>query len=223
MIINIRGTSGSGKSTAVRRFMDLSPSTDRFFMKGSIEIHRKPTKKEPSKEPRIYQRKKPLGYRLKFPNCTVSVPGHYETQCGGCDTIPTYDMLFEIIRSEHRVGHHVLFEGVLVAHDVKRCTELWDWLKREPGAFNIIELTESLETCLASVEDRRAIRDEKRKKFPDKIIKNILNPANTIRRYNEVIRSCVQLEELGVPIIRCGREEALEVIKNTFLNELVCT
>ncbi len=194
--------------------MELAIATDKAFMKGSIEIKRKPTKKEPNPEIRIYSRKKPLFYRLKFPGCTVSVPGHYESACGGCDTLPNYEMLFNIVRSEHSVGHHVLFEGVLVAHDVKRCTALWDWLKREPETFKIIELTETLETCLASVEQRRLGR-----KTPPKMA---FDPGNTIRRYSEVTRSCEQLAELDIPIIRCGREEALDVLKNAFLNELVC-
>lgn len=179
-IINVRGTSGSGKSTAVRQVMDAATSIDRIYVEG---------------------RKNPLLYRLNWPQFLeiVAVPGHYETPCGGCDTIKTYDQLFEIIRGEHKAGHHVLFEGLLVAHDKKRCTELWDWLEREPGMFNIIEITEPLEVCLASVEKRRS----ERKNPPSKPF----NPDNTIRRYNEVVRSCEQLEAIGIEVYRKGREE----------------
>ncbi len=195
--------------------MESAIATDKAFMKGSIEIKRKPTKKEPNPEIRIYRRDKPLFYRLKFPSYIVSVPGHYESECGGCDNIPTYEMLFNIIRSEHAVGHHVLFEGLLVAHDVKQCTALWEWLQRKPGSFKIIELTESLDTCLASVEGRRASR-----KNPPK---QPFKPENTIRRYGEVIRSCEQLAELGIPILKCNRDEALEMLKREFQSELVLT
>lgn len=183
MIINVRGTSGSGKSTAVRKIMEQSPRIEKTF---------------------IQNRKNPVYYDLIWPEKTILVPGHYETACGGCDTIKTYDHLFQIIRAAHTVGKDVLFEGLLVAHDKKRCTELWDWLNREPGTFHIIEITNSLETCLRSVEERR----QARKKPPTKPF----NPDNTVRRYKEVIRSCEQLEALGITIHREKRGEVPALI-----------
>lgn len=176
MIINIRGTSGSGKSTAVRKVMEFAPIIEPEYIEG---------------------RKTPYFYRLRWPGCVISVPGSYISQCGGSDTIKTYDQLFEIVRSEHEQGHHVLFEGLLVAHDKKRCTELWDWLGRKPGSFAIIEIAEPLEVCLSSVEERR----RNRPKPPT----TPFNPANTIRRYEEVKRSCTILEALSIPIHRCAR------------------
>ncbi len=206
MIINVRGTSGSGKSTVVRKVMDLAPARDTIFMKGTVPIARKPTKKNPNPEVRLYKRKQPLFYRLKWPDGKiVSIPGHYESPCGGCDTIPTYDMLFEIIRSEHKAGHHVLFEGLLVAHDKKRCTEFWDWLGRKQDVFHIIELDDPLELCLQSVQKRRDSREH--------ASKTDFTPDNTIRRYDEVIRSCKVLEELGIPVHRYKRDAAPSVIK----------
>lgn len=177
--------------------MDLAPSINQIFQK-----------------PRE-TRRNPLLYRLQWPNLkiTVSVPGHYETPCGGCDTIKTYDQLFEIIRAEHATGHHVLFEGLLVAHDKLRCRGLWDWLERKQGTFAIIELTESLETCLASVEARRNARKNPPKKP--------FNPDNTIRRYREVVRSCEQLEAEGIPIYRCKREEVLGTVQSLLRIPLV--
>lgn len=189
MIINVRGTSGSGKSTVVRKIIEQSPSTDRVFLKG---------------------RKQPLLYRLKFPDQVISIPGHYETACGGCDTIPTYDLLFQVIREEHAAGHTVLFEGLLVAHDKKRTLELWDWLERKPNLLQVIELTETLQVCLDSVEQRRASR-----KNPPK---QPFNPANTVRRYSEVVRSCKILEEAGIKIHRCNRTDAVAMIE--FLTRL---
>jgi hypothetical protein len=190
----------------VRKIMDLAPSRDTIRMKGSVEIARKPTKKDPNPEVRVYKRTMPLFYRLKWPNMAVSVPGHYETACGGCDTIPTYDMLFEIIRSEHAAGHHVLFEGLLVAHDKKRTLQLWEHLGKDPALFQVVELTDTLDVCLESVEKRRASRA-----IPPK---GEFNPDNTKRRYGEVIRSCEQLQEKGVPIHRYMRADAPDVIRH---------
>ena len=205
MIINVRGTSGSGKSTVVRAIMALAPARDTIYMKKSIEIRPKPTKKTPNPEARVYARKLPLFYRMKWPNGQiVSIPGHYETACGGCDTLPTYDILFEIIRSEHAAGHDILFEGVLVAHDKKRCGELWDHLGQDPALFQIVELRDSLQVCLDSVQKRR----------DDRGAKTAFSPDNTIRRYREVVRSCEQLEALGIPIHRTLRDDAPAVIQH---------
>lgn len=187
MILNIRGTSGSGKSTAVRKIMELAPRIEKIFTEN---------------------RKNPLYYNLLWPDRTVLVPGHYETACGGCDTIKTYDDLFQIIRAAHIGNKDVLFEGLLVAHDKKRCKELFEWLGKDPSQFQIIEITETLETCLNSVEKRRSERKNPPKKP--------FNPDNTTRRYREVVRSCEQLEEFGIPIHRYTREEIPDVVCHLF-------
>lgn len=189
MILNVRGTSGSGKSTIVRKIMAMAPATDVGFQRGTT-------------------RKQPYWYTLKFPEFSIVVPGHYETACGGCDTIKTYDELFAIIRNAHSCGMHVLFEGLLVAHDKKRTLELWDWLERDPAKLQVLELTDSLEVCLESVEKRRMSRKNPPKKP--------FNPANTSRRYGEVQRSCVILENAGIPIHRYTRNEAPDVVCHLF-------
>lgn len=188
-IINVRGTSGSGKSTVVRKIMAMAPSKDTGYQTDG-------------------RRRQPLWYTLKFPSFNIVIPGHYETACGGCDTLKTYDHLFEIIRSAHSCGMHVLFEGLLVAHDKKRTLELWDWLKRDPAQLQVLELTDPLEVCLESVEKRRASRAN-----PPKAP---FNPANTSRRYGEVQRSCVILEGEGIPIHRYPRDAAPAVIAHLF-------
>lgn len=222
MIINVRGTSGSGKSTVVRKIMQLAPARDTMYLKGAIRIEKR--------DPPEYTRRLPLLYRLKWSNgMIVTVPGHYETACGGCDTIPTYDMLFDLIRREHSAGHHVLFEGLLVAHDKKRCGELWNWLSRDWNLFQIVELKDPLALCLDSVEKRREAayagameqyraRLARRKptskaKLPDEPLNPPFNPDNTVRRYGEVVRSCEQLAELGIPVHRTLRDDAPQVIQ----------
>ena len=181
-ILQIRGTSGSGKTTLVRQVLNLAPAKDTMYLKG---------------------RKNPYFYRLKFRDHIITVPCSYVSECGGADTVKTYDELYAIIKQEHAAGHDVLFEGLLCAHDGKRSRDLWEHLGRDPKLFQILELTDPLEVCLASVEKRRAGR-----KNPPK---TAFNPDNTIRRYKEVQRSCEQLEALGIPIHRHRRDEAVTV------------
>jgi ABC-type dipeptide/oligopeptide/nickel transport system ATPase component len=186
MILNIRGTSGSGKSTAVRAIMALS--TNIMPIKADPVILGK-------------KRKNPLAYLMECGGARVGVMGHYAADCGGCDTLPNYELTFELIKERHRDGYHVLFEGLLVAHDKKQCKALWEWLGRKD--FAILELTETLETCLSSVRERRARKGAD----PD-----TFNPQNTIRRYQEVVRSCQQLEEHGIPVHRVTREQCVPKI-----------
>ena len=104
-IINIRGTSGSGKSTLARRIMEQYPHRVVFRREG---------------------RKQPIGYlyqRDASPNTKgrqLAVIGHYETPCGGCDTIQKMDDIFQLVRDSHEAGHDVLFEGLLISADMKR-------------------------------------------------------------------------------------------------------
>lgn len=100
MIIQVRGTSGSGKTTAVREFMKTLDWT--------------PVYKE--------GRKKPLYYRCG----SVALLGHYEgTACGGCDTIGSARAVFDLIGSVLNQGvEHVVCEGLLLSEDTKWTLQL---------------------------------------------------------------------------------------------------
>jgi hypothetical protein len=123
MIVNIRGTNGSGKSTIVRKVMDLYPTRIAIAY------------------PEVNKRK-PMGYicswSCSYPDCscTVSfpkgykpseetecprskgdttrrlfVPGHYEIQNGGIDTLPSLNYAYELVLKHHELGADVLYEG----------------------------------------------------------------------------------------------------------------
>ena len=185
MILNIRGTSGSGKSTLVRNIMALYG---------------------PPMKVRVPDRKQPLMYicpRLEHqceacqddPEGTcerarsLAVIGHYETPCGGCDTIPSLDRVYEVVREAHRGGYDVLYEGLLVSAEVNRCVAL----AREVGLDNlqVIALDVPLELCLESVNARRHARD------PDK---PPVNPKNTISKHKGTQSSSRRLIESGVTV-----------------------
>lgn len=188
MIINIRGTSGSGKSTLARKVMALYGNRVAYKREG---------------------RKQPIGYLYRRPPNSphqvsagrgLAVIGHYETPCGGCDTIQKMDDIFQLVRDADAQGHDVLFEGLLISADMKRTLALHE----EGLDLKVIALDVDIDTCIASVNERRWA------KSPDK---PGVNPKNTISKHKGVKSSMKKLGEAGVPATFCNRDEALLLIR----------
>lgn len=99
MIIQIRGTSGSGKTHAMREVMSKYT--------GWLAYHRS-------------GRRRPLYYRRE----NVYVLGGYESVCGGCDTLNGVKEVYELIQSFYTTDKIVLCEGLLLSEDVKWTTQL---------------------------------------------------------------------------------------------------
>lgn len=138
MIINIRGTGGSGKSTIVKNIMALYPGSMEIFAEG---------------------RKRPMAYV-----CTglgtgrhLFVPGHYETPTGGCDTIQKPDDVFQMVETHAAMGMDVLFEGIMIGDDVRRTVDL---NRRYP--VHVVALNTSIAECLTSIQGRRNNRGDER-------------------------------------------------------------
>lgn len=182
MIINVRGTSGSGKSTLVRAVIETYAVRVPIMVPG---------------------RKRPLCYRLWREEQSgppdLVVLGHYETACGGCDTIATTQETFDLaLEAHYSLGAHVLYEGLLISADVKHTTELG----RNVGfdELLVVALDTSLEECLASVNSRRAARDAT---LPP------VNPKNTESKWKGVRSSTPKLQEAGVQVEVLDRDAAL--------------
>jgi hypothetical protein len=178
MIINVRGTSGSGKSTVVARAMEMFETKHGVNIKG---------------------RRQPIGYYLgnNYPPelAQLAVPGHYETACGGCDTLPGYDKIFQYVREGAKTAKHVLFEGVLVSEEVNRTIQLHQAF---PGQLLVIQLTTPTDVCLSSIQARRDARGDARP----------LNPKNTVARVATIQRSCERLKAAGVAVEEHDRNSA---------------
>jgi len=173
IIINLRGTSGSGKSTVVRRLMDRYP--DRL----------------PNQEP---DRRQPISYFCRRPGGrTLYVPGHYETACGGCDTIKTPDKVYALIEQALGQNMDVIYEGIIVQDDTRRLLEL---NARHP--VTVIELSTSIVECLAGIQARRDERGDERP----------LNDKNTVDRAVRVHKTCQKLRGMGLEIPYLSRDEA---------------
>lgn len=192
MIINVRGTSGSGKSTLVRSIMK------EWQTKGKVKVE---------------GRKQPAGYLLYHGQPgTLYVPGHYETECGGCDTISkdlenpdapkggAMDYIYEQIRKAADQDYNVLFEGLLISAEVRRMVELHE------AGYNttVVHLHIPLQECLDSVNARR------QRKSPGK---GPVNPKNTESKWKGATRAVVRFKEAGVPTFTGNRHECLTRVK----------
>jgi predicted kinase len=174
MLVNVRGTHGSGKSTVVRTLLDHPSLSQRYGLLG------------PSK---------PEAYRLSLDCCShdVFVLGPYHTNCGGCDALD-YDIILDLIQKYEPHGH-VVFEGALVSSAYGRVGEL---LERHGQRSTIVFLDTPLETCLRRIEARSG------KPRHERLIKNVsakLRAAERIRDrvQRDGLMRCYSVSDAAAP------------------------
>lgn len=184
MIVSIRGTNGSGKSTVVRKVMDQAKSQRPVYSRLG---------------PRL-----PEAYELRLPQVAkpVWVLGPYTvSHQGGCDLFKPYDLIFPMIEGYAARGH-VIFEGVLVSSSYGRVGKM---LERWGQEAVMLFLTTDLATCIANVEKRRATAGTAAVKslslFSDEegvvVSGREQNPKNLTDKYNSVLRSIDGIVEAG--------------------------
>ena len=153
LIVQIRGTSGAGKTTAMRKIIaELAKTTPR-----PLEI-------------RAEGKKRPVSYGYG----SIAVVGAYtEATCGGCDTISGYKLLFDVVNQRIKEGYKsILMEGLLLSEDVKNTLTL------PVESLRIIFLTTPIETCLDRVGQRRKAKGNEEPLNPT----NTRNRVETILR-----------------------------------------
>ena len=132
MIVNIRGTSGTGKSTLVRTALEM--------LRPFVTEHHIPG------------RRQPYYYTAERPGrASIAVVGGYACECGGCDTIKTRPETFELIRRLHVDGHHVVFEGLLLSQESNYIIGL----HRDGLPVTAIDIELPLDVCIGAVNERR--------------------------------------------------------------------
>jgi thymidylate kinase len=148
VIINIRGTNGSGKSTVIQKLMAQFPARPIFGVLG-------PRRPEAYEFDRTIKASKP-----------VFLLGPYLTPVGGADCIQPFDLIPTLIEKYAERGH-VLFEGVLVSKtngQVGACLAQW-------GKNSILlYLDTPMDVCVAAVKARRAARGDVRAFNPKNLI-----------------------------------------------------
>jgi len=128
MVIQIRGTSGSGKTTVMRKVMEEYKWAKHF----------------------IDGRKNPLFYTAK--KGKIAVLGHYEgLACGGCDTIGSARQVFDVMKEVD--AEVILAEGLLLSEDTKWALQMGDVLGE---SLQVVFLTTPLDQCLDRIKQRRS-------------------------------------------------------------------
>ena len=134
VIVNIRGTSGSGKSTIAFEFLKRFPHEELTGKDGKIK-----------------------GYRLNTSSAgleyDIFILGKYTTVCGGLDACPTQAEAGELATKAHALGGHVLAEGLLAsaAGPKGALTEAI----HQTGSAVFAILDTPLQVCLDRVRSRR--------------------------------------------------------------------
>jgi hypothetical protein len=153
VIVNIRGTNGSGKSTAVTRYMEV------------IRV-----------EEELKQGGKTWAYRL----CNgVFVLGRYTTACGGCDTVKTFADVKAGVTELASLGA-VIFEGVLWSTCFKPSVELAQSLPQHHFIFAMMDTP--ADACLRRVLARRKQAGNEKPFDPTKQQKKHVTIARIQRR-----------------------------------------
>lgn len=185
MIIKLLGTSGSGKSTLIRKVVEHYPDHEDRFVEG---------------------RKQPL-YTYHYDKNNddrrvLVVPGHYNSPCGGCDTINDMDEIFRIVRDAADDEFDVLMEGLIVSTETKRTRKLVE----DNYPFLCVHMDLDLQLCVDSVNLRRKAKN------PDK--PNV-NPRNTELKHKTLKRVMEKFREdcpSELFVTTNNREEALATV-----------
>lgn len=130
MIVNVRGTNGSGKSTAVRMFAESVGGFD------AMEKAYDPGRRRPT-------------YYLHRRHGFVII-GHYEAQCGGADTLK-YGEVRPTVLSLHSEGWNVVYESMLFSVESKQALLMHETV----DDVRVIHLVTSVGRCLENIYARR--------------------------------------------------------------------
>jgi hypothetical protein len=134
MIFSVRGTNGSGKSTAIRKLMDQFRPRPLFGVLGP-------------RSPEAYELRPPAG-------APIYILGPYVTPTGGADSIQPYELIPQLMR-KYAVKGHVVLEGVLITSSYGSVGAVMEEFKRDA---HWIFLKTTLGQCIANVEKRRGDR-----------------------------------------------------------------
>tara|TARA_R110002167_G_scaffold42421_9_gene128756 strand:+ start:1822 stop:2427 length:606 start_codon:yes stop_codon:yes gene_type:complete len=131
--LNIRGTSGTGKTHATKALMEYSEAV-----------------------PYMHTEKgKPLVYKGQVMSIPVYFLGSYKTSCGGCDTIPSVKIvagLLDTLTNEHEHGT-IVFEGLMISHMIGTVGAKLKELGVEKSILAFLDT--DIETAIQRVKDRR--------------------------------------------------------------------
>jgi hypothetical protein len=135
MVINIRGTNASGKSTIARQLLTDFTATKIFGVLGP---------------------KHPEAYTLSVPGVRQPVfilgPYPHRGNTGGCDRVQPYDLIL-LLLDKYSPRGHILFEGSLVSDNYG---QIGEWLAARGRDAVVLFLDTPLDVCLERLRARTA-------------------------------------------------------------------
>lgn len=136
MIVNLRGTNGSGKSYVIRQLMKKYSAVPIMHTNRVTKTLLGPRLDESI-----------IGYHLEKPN--IRVVGPYTSACGGCDRIKTQEEVEQRVLEFHALGH-VIFEGVIISTIIHR----WIKFSKQNGGMLWAFMDTPVEVCIQRVQSR---------------------------------------------------------------------
>ena len=164
-VIGVRGTNGSGKSWVARKIMEFAE--EGFKTKHKLDSN-----------------KVLVNVFDKF-----VILGSYDRACGGCDTIPKPQLVWDTI-VECAEYSNVVYEGVIVGCVYEPTMILNERLKLAGHELVLLALDTDLEQSVANVNSRRAVDG----KDP------IANLDNIKTNYKKHLSSAKKLKDAGINI-----------------------
>lgn len=150
----LRGTNGSGKTFVARELIKRSNA-----------------------KPALMYKTKPRSYVGELFGQPFIVLGSYETDCGGCDTIPTVKMVSELLdyymaesdaTPDQGSTGIVFFEGLMISHMIGTVGEMQAKLGKDRNILAFLDTP--LDKCIERVMIRRMLRKDERPFDPKNVI-----------------------------------------------------
>ena len=187
--VNFRGTSGTGKTTIMRHFLELGNFTPFVAKK---HFNPKPTKSGKERKPRDI-----ICYRGFLFGRDAFILGNYGPTNGGCDTIPSVSLSAELLRTFFTAGNLVLFEGLMISHMLGTVGAAQEELGKEHNVLAFLDTP--LHDCLHRVQQRRLARGDTRP----------FNETNT-RGDHEAVWNCKnRATDLGFRVVEIDHLDAV--------------
>lgn len=187
MIINIRGTSGSGKSWVIKQLLKRFPNEYDISLLGHIL-----NGNTYLIGPYLSQRGD-VGIDILLKDMTLdgiqalALQKPLQVSRGLLGNVPAGRPQFE----------HVIFEGLIITSVYERYRKM-----SEEADLRWVFLNTPLETCLKQVDKRRMERGDRRP----------LNPENTVTKWNVARRHVDKARADGMKVFDISTEEAVELV-----------
>jgi predicted kinase len=188
MLLNIRGTNGSGKTTIANSLM-LDERPEPVLM-ATQEVPA-PTKRDPDR----MRTREVWGTPCKYNGIIL---GTYRKSCGGCDEFSwkgSHDGMVQAIMWGMRHYNHVIFEGLTVTSSYQRYVDLARFAKTHHGWFSHwIMLTVPVEECIRRVGARN------NRETTERVVDNVTKKNKTVLNTVEKLKQQIPAGHAGDPL-----------------------